>query len=293
MAITIEEVKKMVIIALASDDQLMETLVLKGGNAIDILSRGKTNGLSRTSYDLDFSMEDDFEEDLEEVKIRIENTIVRTFDENGLVVLDYKFTAKPSKINQSLKDFWGGYKVEFKIATKQQYDDAKGDIAKLSRSAISILPNGSPKIEIEISKYEYTGGKQPIDVDGYTIFIYSAEMIVFEKVRAICQQLPAYAEIIPSHSPRPRARDFYDIHLMMDQHKIDPTIEENKQLLSNIFAAKRVPLEFIQQIEHHLAIHKQDWQNVLDTISAKEDNVKEFDFYVNYVLNQFKSIPFP
>ncbi|MEJ0103130.1 MAG: hypothetical protein WDO19_11475 [Bacteroidota bacterium] len=36
-AINMEQIKKWAIIALASDDFLMQTLVLKGGNAIDLL----------------------------------------------------------------------------------------------------------------------------------------------------------------------------------------------------------------------------------------------------------------
>ena len=292
MAVTIGQVKRLVIIALASDDQLMETLVLKGGNAIDILRKDRHDSLSRASYDLDFSMEEDFDDELEAVKSRIEKTITNTFAENGLLVFDYKFASKPSKISEQLKDFWGGYNIEFKITTREQFEKLKGDPDKLRREAIAILPNQSPKIEIEISKYEFVGDKREIDVDGYTIFIYSAEMIVFEKVRAICQQLPAYADIIPSHSPRPRARDFYDIHLIMTQHGINAGTEENKQLLTDIFAAKRVPLDFIQQIGDHLAIHRQDWQNVLDTISAKED-IEDFDFYVDFVLQQFQPLIFP
>ena len=58
MAATIEEIKNLVIIALASDDELMETLVLKGGNAIEILEKRHLITLSRASYDLDFSIED-------------------------------------------------------------------------------------------------------------------------------------------------------------------------------------------------------------------------------------------
>lgn len=34
-----EDIKKLVIIALVTDEQLMETLVLKGGNAITILQK--------------------------------------------------------------------------------------------------------------------------------------------------------------------------------------------------------------------------------------------------------------
>lgn len=117
-------------------------------------------------------------------------------------------------------------------------------------------------------------------------------MIVFEKLRAICQQLPGYADIIPSHKPRARARDFYDIHLIMELQEIDPDTTENKELISNIFVAKKVPLAFIKNIREHPYIHRDDWSNVTDTISAAED-LKDFDFYFNYLLDKFEHLTIP
>lgn len=49
----IEQIKKLALIALFSDDDLMNTLVLKGGNALDLIYRVD----NRASLDLDFSIE--------------------------------------------------------------------------------------------------------------------------------------------------------------------------------------------------------------------------------------------
>ncbi|MEJ0103129.1 MAG: nucleotidyl transferase AbiEii/AbiGii toxin family protein [Bacteroidota bacterium] len=117
----------------------------------------------------------------------------------------------------------------------------EGNLDKIRRGAIAIRPNQSSRVEIEISKYEYVGGKIEMEVEGHSFYIYSPQMIVFEKLRAICQQLPAYADIIPSHSPRPRARDFYDIHLICEQHKIDVNSPASKELVRLIFETKKVP----------------------------------------------------
>ena len=292
MSLTILDIKKTVLIALASDDHLMETLVLKGGNAIDLLQLQTQGRLSRASYDFDFSMENDFDEDLGEVSTRIERTLTRTFEENGLIVFDYKFVQRPVVISEAVKDFWGGYNVEFKLTTVTNYLAARGNMDKLRREALAVLPSGSPKIELEISKFEYIADKMETQVDGYKIFVYSAEMIVFEKVRAICQQLPSYAAIVPSHSERPRARDFYDIHLIMSQRHIDPGTIWNKQLLTHIFLAKKVPLGFIKEIGGHLDGHRRDWPNVVATLSAK-DGVQDFDFYARFVVRQFQPLTFP
>jgi predicted nucleotidyltransferase component of viral defense system len=51
-------IKKLAIIAMFSDDDLMERLVLKGGNLLDLVYEIST----RPSIDIDLSMEGDFEQ---------------------------------------------------------------------------------------------------------------------------------------------------------------------------------------------------------------------------------------
>lgn len=84
----VNKIKRLTIIALASDDELIETIVLKGGNAIDLLYRNSLGTVSRTSYDLDFSVEEEFFRDEEEIKTRIEKTLINTFLEHGYVIFD-------------------------------------------------------------------------------------------------------------------------------------------------------------------------------------------------------------
>jgi hypothetical protein len=119
-------------------------------------------------------------------------------------------------------------------------------------------------------------------------------MIVFEKLRAVCQQSLGYTQIIPGFHPRPRARDFYDIPLMMEQFHIDPTELDNMQLIEDIFYAKRVPLSFIREIPEHLEIHRSDWKSLLDTLPASERaTTREFDYYAEYVTGLFGRLTFP
>lgn len=290
MAVTInmEQIKRWVIIALASDDLLIETLVLKGGNAIEFMQPQLGKKLSRASYDLDFSMENDFDNELEEVAARIGKTIQETFAEKDLIVFDYKFSQKPKTIRVEVKDFWGGYNIEFKLVTSAEYKRLDGNLEKMRRGAIALRPNQSSRVEIEISKYEYVRDKVEVKIDGHTIYMYSPQMIVFEKLRAICQQLPAYAEIIPSHSPRPRARDFYDIHLICQQHDVGVEEPASLELIRLIYEAKKVPLSFIKDIPANAEIHRQDWQNVKDTLPAAEkEEVREFNFYLTFLMEKF------
>jgi predicted nucleotidyltransferase component of viral defense system len=289
---TVNKIKRLAIIALASDDELIETIVLKGGNAIDIAYHDSSKSVSRTSYDLDFSIEDgDFKEDLESIKQRIEKTLVQTFSENGYVVIDYKFINKPKTIKEPVADFWGGYLVTFKVIGQDEYDKNLGNLDQQRRRAVPLKPDHSSKFELEFSKFEYVADKAAVDVDGYTIYVYTPEMIVFEKVRAICQQLPQYAEVIKSHTPRARARDFYDIYLIIESCGITVDTADNIQLLKHIFEAKRVPLEFIQEIKNNKSIHQDNWESVKDTVSQTEE-LKDFDFYFNYVVSKFERITF-
>lgn len=290
----VNKIKRLAIIALASDDALSEALVLKGGNAIDLAYSDQPGAVSRTSFDLDFSLADgDFLEDLQASRDRIEKTLVQTYAENGYVVLEYTFVTKP-KTRPQTADFWGGYLVEFKVVEQRVYDQPAANPGAQRRDFIPLRPNHSPKFQIEFSKFEYAGAgsKQPIKVEGYTVYVYTAEMIVFEKVRAICQQLPQYAGIIPSHSPRARARDFYDIHLIMETQGVSCRSAGSITLLQHVFDAKRVPLAFLQEMRHHKAIHRADWENVRATVSQTEE-VRDFNFYFDYVVDAFGGITAP
>lgn len=290
----VDKVKHLAIIALASDDELVEALVLKGGNAIDLAYRRNTSFASRTSYDLDYSIDDaggDFSEDLNIISNRMKASLEQTFLENNYVVIDYKFLVKPKNILEELSAFWGGYKVSFKVIPQKLFDVHKGNLDKLRSASIPLNPNNSPTFELEFSKFEYIGPKRAINIDGYKIYVYTPEMIVFEKLRAICQQLPEYSDVIPSFSSRARARDFYDIHLIMEMHHIDMTAQENLALLGNVFQAKKVPLSFIKRIRDNKHRHVDNWKSVEDTVSPYEA-LHSFDFYFDFVLNNFENITF-
>ncbi|MGA3203374.1 MAG: nucleotidyl transferase AbiEii/AbiGii toxin family protein, partial [Bryobacteraceae bacterium] len=75
------DIRRIAITAIYSDDVLTDTLVLKGGNALDLIY-GIT---SRTSIDLDFSMGRDFD-DLTEAKERLFAALRSRFDSAGFVL---------------------------------------------------------------------------------------------------------------------------------------------------------------------------------------------------------------
>ncbi len=279
----LEKIKKLTISGLLADDLLMGVLVLKGGNALgiayDITNRG--------SIDIDFSMEKDFTDN---EKRRIGNQVSYLlndeFNKEGLQVIDVKFFDKPEKIDESVKNFWGGYKLEFKIVPMNVYLANKDNPDALRRLSVSLTKGDQKTYSVDISKYEYIGKARPKEIDGTVAAVYSPEMLALEKLRAICQQNPQYKKIIFSMHGRPRARDFYDIYNLAETFKLDFETKENKELLNLIFQAKKVPLNFICQIEEFYDFHFGSWETVLQTIDQREAP-REFQFYFDFVIEKF------
>ncbi len=99
----LDVIKKVGIVAMFADDELMDLLVLKGGNAMDVVLQVN----SRASVDLDFSMGDDL--DYDQVRPKVERALQSTFDLHGYVAFDVKMSPRPGKMSDELAAFWGGY----------------------------------------------------------------------------------------------------------------------------------------------------------------------------------------
>ena len=93
--------------------------------------------------------------------------------------------------------------------------------------------------------------------------------------------MPQYGALVHSQSQSPRARDFFDIHTLMDGLSIN--LKAQGDLLKNMFDAKRVPLELLGKISDHRNYHRDDFDSVRDTVKPGFQ-IQEFDFYVDYVV---------
>lgn len=180
---TFEEIRRITIIALFSDDELIDQLVLKGGNALRLIHKIS----SRTSLDLDFSLATDFE-DLDDARTRIFRALKDRFDSHGYVVFDEQLKRKPQLDGPDRRPWWGGYELKFKIIEKKKYRQLSNHPEKRSLDAQTVGPGQRRVFRVDLSKYEYTDGKEEFELDDYTIYVYSLEMVVAEKLRAICQQ---------------------------------------------------------------------------------------------------------
>ena len=282
----LNRIKRLALISLFADDYLMERLVFKGGNALDIIHRIANRG----SIDLDFSIENDFGKDeLEIIKTRMELSLKTTFREHGFEVFDFDLRERPETIEEERKEFWGGYRVLFKITETIKYNKLLKNHDKLRKSSIEVGLKQGRKFQIDISKYEYCKGKMRINLDGYTIYVYPLEMILIEKIRAICQQLPIYREIKRSISVSARARDFFDIYTIWEYRNINLLAPDNIELIRAIFAAKKVPINYIGEIYKTREAHRSDFKAVEDTVGPNIE-LKEFDYYFNYVISKLKEL---
>jgi len=261
-----------------SDDVLFDKLVLKGGNALDLVHHVG----ARTSLDIDLSIEGDFA-DVDDAKRRLFKALKDRFDSAGFVVLDPRFSKKPPSPKKSLPD-WGGYMIEFKIMEKERFGPLSVDREALGRNATLVAPGQKRVFRVELSKHEYCKGKIEAEVDAHKIFVYSLPMIAVEKLRAICQQMNEY----PLRDPKTaRARDFLDIYSVLIRGDVDLTSAENQDLIREMFDVKSVPLSLLGKIERYREFHRADWDAVTVATGMK---LEEYDFYFDYVLKKVKEL---
>lgn len=141
------------------------------------------------------------------------------------------------------------------------------------------------KFLIDVSRHEYVDHKQSVEFEGYIIYVYSPDMIVCEKLRAICQQMPEYSPIIRRARPGgARARDFVDIYYLVTILGLDLITDRHQEMIAEMFDRKRVPLSLIGRIQHYREFHRADFAAVQATMSP--DIVLEaFDTYFDFTLD--------
>jgi len=281
----LERIKRAAIVAMFSDDELMDLLVLKGGNAMDIIHQAN----ARASVDLDFSVEDDFDDQAAQPKI--ERAIKTTFAQHKYHAFEVKMIKKPKKpdeMPEDLASFWGGYLVEFKLITQKRANEVEHDPETMRREAIR-LGEGT-RFTIDISRHEYIADKEEYELDGYVIYAYPPDMIVSEKLRAICQQMPEYAGIIQRNGlGNQRARDFLDIEVLVRMFSIDLATERVRYMVEQMFAAKRVPLYLLGKIRQTRDFHAQGYEAVRATMKPGVE-VKPFDDYFDFVVDACRGL---
>lgn len=279
---TLQNIKQLTISALVSDEILMGMLVLKGGNALNLVY----NISNRGSIDIDFSMERDFStQERNRLENQLNHLFNNEFSKEDLYVFDIKLNDRPRKVEEDNKDFWGGYLLEFKVASIDVHNKSDNNEEFVRRNAFQLHSNNSTRFTVDISKYEYVNNKQLKDIEGTIVYVYTPQMLTLEKLRALCQQVPDYKEIIGSSNPKSRARDFFDIYNLITSFNIDYTQTDNIELCRNIFNAKRVPLSYITKLYEQKDFHRGSWESVINTVHHREV-LRDFDFYFDFTLEK-------
>lgn len=273
----LDEIRRHVIIAMFSDDELMRQLVLKGGNALALVHKLG----SRESVDIDFSIAEDFN-DIKDTRRRVYRVLQERFATVGFVVFDPSFALVPEHPMPGTNPDWGGYRVEFKIIEREKHESLAKDPEAVRRNAHVIGPLQKRIFRIEISKHEYCAGKGTAELDNYTVYVYTPRMIAVEKLRAICQQMPDYPLV---RKKRARSKDFYDIHTILQDS--DNDWSGDLDLVRNVFEAKGVPLSLISRIAEYREYHRVDWESVKQSVTGE---LEDFDYYFDSLLERAKSL---
>ena len=275
----IEEVITHAIVAIYASPKLSELLILKGGGAIRLFDGIET----RLSIDADFSIRNVLNDDADSVFKELNSCLCTAFESKGYDLLDFQANKKPKKVREGFPAWWGGWACEFKLVDQKHQGKSLE-----TRRRNAMIPEGSnsPKITIDLSEHEYCGKQREKTLHGIKIHAYSREMLVVEKLRAICQQHPGYAY---RQEAKNRARDFYDIHsLTVD---IDAKfIHQCQLLMKDVFHAKEVPLWILQSLwddESFIDEFRRGFDQVRDMVRGP---VKSFDVYLEHVRFLVKDI---
>jgi predicted nucleotidyltransferase component of viral defense system len=260
---------------------------MKGGTALDTIYKIT----KRQSIDIDYSMEGDpfLNFDLTSLKNKIEKLFISEFKKNDFFIFDFNLTKRPLQPSQNRPLNWYGYKINFKLMPKADKTESLENNRKI---ALSLGKKEKKEFEIDISPFEFTEFKVKQRIDDYNVYIYSPEMILIEKLRSICQQMDEYKSTYQLEKGKGRAKDFYDISLLINQ-KLVSLSEENKEtftlMVQGIFNAKDVSVKLLNRLPDYKNLHESDFPSVKATVPPRE-NIQNFDYYFENVLSFIQSL---
>lgn len=287
MEMTVEQVIEHTIFAIYKNNVLGKKLFLKGGQAL----RLKEKIQSRLSTDIDFSVSGEIEMS-ENFFSSIEKALKNHFCTLGLLIREFKFTRKPEVRGNKFLNILTGWAMEFKLLPV-----VHNQISDNEKYKFYLIPRGvvSPKIEIDISEYEYCDSFETIKVHGSTVRTYSRPLLVLEKIRALCQQHPGYPH---KRVTKGRSRDFYDIERLwknsLEERTTDALISDCRKHALAVFNAKDVPIGLATRIfeTDFLDQQKRSWAGVEESVAGK---LESFEYYVEslkYVVEEiFANLP--
>jgi predicted nucleotidyltransferase component of viral defense system len=271
-----KELIRLTIKGIFSRQELLDLLVLKGGNALDLVYGGS----GRASRDIDLSMDMDKPElPKEELESLVRAGLGDIFAAQGLTVFDCEFNEVPSTISPDLQSFWGGYRIFFKVISTETFHSREASRDRLQATSLKV--GGKGRVQIDISRHEYCADKRSSMLDGSEVSVYSTDMIVAEKLRAICQQTDSYTDKTRKHKAA-RARDFFDIYNLFERGAFTEMTPSLASLTKAVFQAKMVDKDNLLLVSDDKEHHRLGYQTLVESIDRNTE-VKPFDFYFEFV----------
>lgn len=279
-----DQIRTTTLKALFSNDKLEGVLTLKGGTAM------KLHGLTeRESQDLDFSIRESIRFSKEKEGPVFEKCIQDEFNKYGYKVLNFLFKDKPATRKDGLPPYWGGYEITFSIMPNERFEQLSPKQLQNATMYAESIEGNKKRIQIDLSFDEYTAGRVSKKIDGIDVYLYSPLMIIYEKIRASCQQLPSY-EL--ASSKKTRARDLYDIYRILTdiQHVNlydDVLNPSNHSIIRIMFDLKGVNLKLIPEIQSYKEELRRDYEDHVLPLIPRDKNPPEFDFLFSYAMELF------
>lgn len=281
-----DEIRLTVIKAIFSTPQLEDILTLKGGNAM------KLQGLTdRESQDLDFSIKENIRLSKEQDGPLFLNRLQNEFNQLGYQVVSFKFEEKPSTKKEWTPPFWGGYKIDFSILKEEVFSNLSEAQLKNINAFAESIEDGKKKIQIDLSFDEYTDPRIKETIDDIDVYLYSPLMIIYEKIRASCQQLPEYTVGMN----KKRARDLFDIYTILTNIKHIDLYDEvlnpdNLYIIDKMFSIKNVSIELIPKIETIKEELRDDYLNKVIPQVPGDQSTPDFDYLFEFNKELFMKV---
>ena len=179
--LTFNDIINECLVAIFSNDLLSKEFYLKGGQAI----RLGENIDKRMSIDIDFSASGK----INKIHLNaLKEALTKHFKSLKFELFDYTWERKPKTIKTEFPDWWQGYAASFKLI--EQKNQNLGIEEKRRKALRPTGAQGSSKIKIDISPYEYCEIFTIYEIKGVKAKRYSTPLLIMEKLRAICQQHP-------------------------------------------------------------------------------------------------------
>lgn len=265
---SLDELRKNIILAIFSDFELSETFILKGGSAIDIVHQ---IGSGRSSKDIDLAMENSIpDEILTKFELLFKHAIDKQFKPIGYIINTCNFKKVPLNpkseklVGYNFKFSLTEIKNETKVKSRSSENHIKG-IGKINIGGLDTFT-------IEMSGHDIWDPSyviQDIDLENLEIKVYRLEAIVCEKTRAICQKVKFNYF---------RSKDIYDICIILEK-KSGWDYEEIAKNIKLCFDKKEVDLDLIEKIFEFRNDFKIDFEQKVNITIPFDKRDREFDYY--------------